>query len=347
MNIKPLIAGVAAVAAVTTMSGCAVGVSAAGEGEGELTFVSAGGAFQDAQIKVWQEPYTAETGTGFVNDSPIDDAKMKLMVDSGNVIWDTLSVTTGTSFQYCDEYLEKLDFSVIDKDAYPEGLVSDCGVPVFGNSQYMLYNTDAFGGNPPTTAADFFDLEKFPGKRLLLPEITVGLIEFALIADGVPRDDLYPLDVERALAKLDTIKSELVFTETYAQVQQALESSQVEMALSLNARAALAMRNGAPFAPVWDTVIMTTDSLVIPKGAPNKEEAMKFIASVQDKEKQADIAELLTVNPIDEDVKPELDEVQQSIYPFDHEEALVYSDPAWWGENQEKAIELYNAWKSK
>ncbi len=42
----------------------------------------------------------------------------------------------------------------------------------------------------PETIADFFDLETFPGRRGMRRVPAVNL-EFALMADGVPRDEVY------------------------------------------------------------------------------------------------------------------------------------------------------------
>ena len=125
------VAAVAAVALVTLSTGCGSG-SGSGSGSGAtLTFVSTGGAFQDHQNDAWLKPYTAKTGTKFRNDGPTNGAKLKTMVESGNITWDILDQFPSFAMQYCGKYLEKLDFSIIDRSAYPPNVVSDCAVPAY------------------------------------------------------------------------------------------------------------------------------------------------------------------------------------------------------------------------
>ena len=334
--------------ALLAANGCAAGSDSGGaEGGGDkLTFASTGSDFQEWQKQAWQEPFTAQSGVEFVNDT-LDEAKLKVMVESGNVTWDVMDLSAGPTYQYCGEYLEEIDFEIVDKSLFPPETVNDCGVPAYYFTQMFLYNTETFAANPPTEAAAFFDTQTYPGKRLIPPELSTGVLEFTLLADGVPADELYPLDVDRALEKLATIKSDLVFTDSYGQVQEALVGEQVAMALSLTARTVLSIREGAPYDVVWDAVIVNWDTLAVPKGAPNAEEAMRFIASVSDPDRQKAFAELASNIPTSPDVEPEYDEVAARLDPFGggHEQALVYSDINWWGENLNDVTEQYTAWK--
>src|SRR5437867_6729590 len=172
-----------------------------------LTLAAAGGSYQDDLKAAWEVPFTAQTGTKFVNDSPEDMAKVKSMVEAGKVSWDLIDDSSGAAIQYCGKYLEKLDFSIINRNAYPPGTVSDCGVPYAYGSLLFTYNTRKYGTNPPTKIADFFDVQHFPGHRIIFHDFYIGVLEDALIADGVPPDQLYPLNIDRALRKLDTIKN--------------------------------------------------------------------------------------------------------------------------------------------
>jgi len=334
------------------LTGCAIGTAPqpsteAGESSTDsLTFVASGSAFQDRQIEAWQVPFTEKTGIAFENDSPAELTKLKVMLDSGNIYWDVLDVTLPAAEQYCGEYFEKLDFEVIDESAYPEGTVSECGVPAFSYSQVLLYDHDVFTDDAPTNAADFFDLEKYPGLRLLPPELSTGLLEFTLIADGVEPEDLYPLDVERALAKLDTIKGQLVFAESYGQVQQALEGRQASMALSLTARAGLAIENGAPYSPVWDGVIVSSDAIAVVKGSPDAKAAMEFVAFIAEDQQQHAFATLNGSLPIDPSIAPDYTDVQRSLQAFlDHPEAATYSNASWWAENFDATTARFTQWQ--
>ncbi|TDB89256.1 ABC transporter substrate-binding protein [Actinomadura sp. KC216] len=339
----------AAAALAVTLAGAACSIGNASDDDGKsLTFVSTGAPFQDYQAEAWQKPFTAETGITFRNDGPVDEAKMKTMVEAKKVTWDVVDTSAAATAQYCGKYLEKLDFSVIDKTKFPPGTVNDCGVPAFFYSTIFMYSTEKFGSNPPTTIADFFDVKKYPGKRVVPPEISVGLLEAALLGDGVPQDKLYPLDLDRAFKKLDQIKKVTTFAKTYGQMQQMMVDKQIDMGLMLNARAYQALKAGAPFKPVWDKTIVNWDDLVIPKGSKNKENAMKFIASASGDQQSARMAELASVLPIKETIQPKFDQYQQQLnaYAPERKDSIVRSDSVWWGQNFDRVTERYTAWLS-
>jgi putative spermidine/putrescine transport system substrate-binding protein len=335
----------AACLAVAGLGACGISNST-GDPDRTLTFVSTGSPFQDYQKKAWQEPFTAETGVTVRNDGPVDEAKIRTMVEAGKVTWDVVDVSAAAAQQYCGKYLEKLDFTVIDKSIFPPDTVGECGVPAYFYSLVFMYDEKKYAGNPPTTIADFFDVKKYPGRRMVPPEIAVGLLEAALLADGVPQDKLYPLDLDRAFGKLDPIKNVTTFAKTYGQMQQMLVDRQVDMGLVLSARAYQALKAGAPFRVVWDKTIVNWDDLVVPKGTPNKELAMKFIASASKEQPSAKLAELASVQPVNEKITPNFDTIQQQVNPFtpDRRSSVVRADSAWWGKNLDQVLTRYTAW---
>ncbi|PHQ81925.1 MAG: hypothetical protein COB69_03235 [Phycisphaera sp.] len=150
--------------------------------------------------------------------------------------------------------------------------------------------------------ADFFNVAKFPGKRGLRKGAKVNL-EFALIADGVLAKDVYgvlatPEGVDRAFKKLDTIKGDVVWWEAGAQPPQLLADGEVSMTTAYNGRIFNAVAGeGKAFEIVWDGQILDLDLFVIPKGAPNKEEALKFIAFATDTQRLADQAKYISYGP--------------------------------------------------
>ncbi|WP_165975427.1 polyamine ABC transporter substrate-binding protein [Actinomadura rubrisoli] len=334
----------AACLAVTAAAACGIGNPESTSGT--LTFVSTGSPFQDYQKKAWQDPFTAETKVKIRNDGPVDEARLRTMVEAKKVSWDVVDTSAAAAEQYCGKYVEKLDFSIIDKNAFPKGTVGECGVPAYFYSLIFMFDKKKYTGNQPTTITDFFDVKKFPGRRIVPPEIAVGLLEAALLADGVPRDKLYPLDLDRAFRKLEPIKKVTTFAKTYGQMQQMLVDRQVDMGLVLSARAYQALKAGAPFEPVWDKTVVNWDDLVVPKGAPNKEEAMKFIAFASKDKPSAKLAELASVQPINENITPNYDPFQQRINPYTPERrgSIVRSDSAWWGKNFDEVTKRYTAW---
>jgi len=336
------------------VAGCAGG-SAGSESAGEtdtLTYVSYGSESQEIQIQAFQEPFTEQTGIEFRNDSPPDSAKLKAMTTSGDVSWDVVHVTSAAVGQFCGEYLEPIDTEVVDWSVlgeYEQLLKSECGVPAFFTPFVLVYNTDAFGDAPPTTVEDFFDLEKFPGKRVFPPELEPGILELALLADGVAPEELYPLDIDRALAKLETIKADSIYEESYGVLQQDLAAGTPAMAFVPPTRLYYVLDEDAPYEVIWDKALINFDYLGIPKGSKNAAAANEFLAFILEEPQQTRVTELAgpgfgSVNP---ESQPQYDEIQQRINPFaaEHGATLVYTDPSWWKAHLEEAYEKFTAWQ--
>ncbi|MGA8978556.1 MAG: polyamine ABC transporter substrate-binding protein [Pedococcus sp.] len=310
-----------------------------------LTFVSFGGAYQDAQKTAMTDPYTAANSIEMKQDGPTDYAKIKAMVESNNVLWDVVDADPFFAIGNCDKYAEKLDFSVIDTSKMPKEFVSDCAVPSMTYSYVLMYNTKKYP-NPPQGWADFFDTAKFPGKRALQNAAQGGGYEAALLADGVAKDQLYPLDYDRAEKKLDTIKKDLIFWDSGAQSQQMMEKGEVDMLLAWTGRGYNAVKNGATFAPQWNENMAVYDVFMVPKGTKNKAAAMKFIAYATGAEAQAKLTETIPYSPINSDAKPTVDKLIKSFLstePGIAEKGIV-QDQAWWAKNQDAATEKWTAW---
>jgi len=310
-----------------------------------MTFVSFGGAYQDAQKKAMTDPYTAATKITMNHDGPTDYAKIKSMVESGNVQWDVVDADPFFPIGNCDKYAEKLDFSVIDKSKMPKEFVSDCSVPSMSYAYVLMYNKKKYP-TPPQNWHDFFDTAKFPGKRALQNAAQGGGYEAALLADGVAKDKLYPLDYARAEKKLNTIKKDLVFWDTGAQSQQMMEKGEVDMLLAWTGRGYNAVKNGAPFAPQWNENMAVYDVFMVPKGAKNKAAAMKFISYATGAEAQAKLTETIPYSPINSDAKPKVDPLITSFLstqPGVREKGIV-QDQAWWAKNQDEATQKWTAW---
>jgi putative spermidine/putrescine transport system substrate-binding protein len=225
-------------------------------------------------------------------DSDNPATPIKAMVEANNVTIDVASLEYADAIRLCDEgVLEPLDPAILPpgSDGTPAtedflpGAITECGVSTDIWATVFAYDTTKFPDGAPTTAADFFDLEKFPGKRGMRKGAK-AVLEFALLADGVAPADVYatlgtPEGVDRAFAKLDTIKSEIVWWEAGAQAPQLLADGEVVMTTAYNGRIfAAQIAEGKPFQIVWDGQIFENEMYVIPKGAPNMEEAKQFIA---------------------------------------------------------------------
>jgi putative spermidine/putrescine transport system substrate-binding protein len=338
----------AALAAILT-----IGVAAAGCGGGQtasssgITFASWGGDYQEAQKKALLDPFSEETGIKIKEDGPTDYAKIKAQVNANSVMWDVVDLEAFmTRDEYCGTLFEKLDFTVIDKTNLEPALVSDCSVPAQIWSYVLTYHTK-FEGDPPKTWADFFDTKKYPGKRGLMNWASGAGLEGALLADGVAKEDLYPLDLDRAFKKLDTIKQDIAFFDTGAQMQQQMESEEVAMTMGWSGRMHPTIEtNGAPYEVVWTDNIGTSEQFAVPKGAKNKELAMQFIAWATHPEPQAKLTELIPYTPGNLSAKPDVDDVYRSYLALTPEaRALtVRQDPDWWAEHYDETTKRWTAW---
>lgn len=354
-------AGVLMVTALVA-AGCGGGEADSGESEqqtgakdvasllkGEqLTFVSFGGAYQEAQTKAMLETAEQKYGTEFKQDGPTDYAKIKTQVASQRVSWDVVDSDPFFALQQCGKLLEKIDTSIVDTSKMPKELVSECGVPSMTYAYVLAYNKDKYGENGPQNWKDFFDTQKFPGKRALWNYSQGGGYEAALLADGVPEDQLYPIDYDRAFKKLDTIKDDLVFWESGAQSQQMAESGEVDMMLIWSGRLYAATENGSKFVPQWNQNMSVYDVFMVPKGTKNKEAAMAFIAHATGAEAQARLTENIPYAPIHSDAKPNVDEKLKSYLPTEPhiKEKSVLIDQQWWADNYDEATQKWTAWQA-
>ncbi len=290
----------------TALSGFAFAASAE-----EVTVMSWGGAYTKSQVEAYHKPFTAETGIT-VNSVDADNpaTPIKAQVEAGNVTIDVADVEFSDAVRLCDEgLLEEIDPSILPPapDGTPatedfiDGAIQDCAVANIVWSTVFAYNKDNVNGTP-TSIADFFDTTKYPGKRGLRKSAKANL-EMALMADGVPAGEVYgilntPEGVDRAFAKLDTIKGDIVWWEAGAQPPQLLADGEVVMSTAYNGRIFnAAVAESQPLEVVWDGQILDFDLFVIPKGAPNKDNAMKFIAFATDTKRLADQASYISYGP--------------------------------------------------
>src|ERR1700743_1938536 len=212
---RQLVLGLGATALTGTLIGKAGIRGALAADGGTLTIVSYGASYQDAQAKVFFEPFAASHGGVVIRqDSPTSNAKIKAMVEAGNVTWDIALVDDSFGLDADANWLEPIDYSGVDKSSFLPGYAGTYRIGADVEGTVLAYRTDKFSSATPNSFADVFAPAKFPGKPGAWKFAASGIFETALIADGVPADKLYPLDVDRALKKLSTIKDDLVWWET-------------------------------------------------------------------------------------------------------------------------------------
>lgn len=332
----------------------------------EVTVMSWGGAYGAAQTDVHLKPWSAATGNAAVMvDSDNPAAPVKAMVEAGNVTVDVASLEYADVIRLCDEgVLEPIDASILAPgadgtpalDDFLPGSVVECGVSTDVWANVYAYDTTKFPADAsPKTAADFFDLAKFPGKRGL-KKGAKAVLEFALMADGVPAAEVYevlntPEGVDRAFAKLDTIKSEVVWWEAGAQPPQLLADGEVAMTTAYNGRLFAAITaEGKPFQIVWDGQIYENEMYVVPKGAPNKDLAMDFIAFATTTEGLRAQAELISYGPprksaLKEDILFKGSEFSMAPHsPTSNLDNALASNFEFWVDHDSELNERFQAW---
>ena len=282
--------------------------------EASLVIVSWGGAYSASQQNAYHDPYMKEfPQVKIINDDSSNEAvaKMRAMSEAGNVTWDLVDVVAADAIRACDDGLaEEIDWNSVLADA-PDGtkaeedfgdlLVSPCFIPQIVYSTTFGYRKDLFD-QPMTSVCDIFDLAKFPGKRSL-EKRPINNLEWALICDGVEADDIYEVlgtkeGVARALNKLDTIKSEVLWWSKGAETPQRLADGEVVVGSTYNGRLfSLIEEKKQPVAMLWDWQIFDLDGWIIPKGTKNLEAVLHYLYFATDTQRLADQAKYISYGP--------------------------------------------------
>ncbi len=300
-----------------------------------------GGVGETAYAEAWGAPYTAETGIPVVitGDGPTG-GKIRSQVETNSVIWDVCDQGIAAGGLAKAGLLRDLDYGVIDRDrALPE-FTSDWGVTGYVFSSVLAFDRKALGDKVPSTWADFWDVEQFPGKRTLWKYME-GTLEAALLADGVAPEDLYPLDIDRAVAKIAALKDHLILWETAAESEQLLRDGEVTMGQIWNTRAQLLREEtGGQLDYSFNQAVSQPGIWIVPKGNPAGDEVMPFIASMADPERQLLVLQTLGNGPANPETEalytPELAAVSPS--SSENMKLQVKVSPAWYADNYDEAF---------
>lgn len=352
---------------ITTLLGPALALSLALGGAAQaqqksLTVVSFGGAYGAAQ-KVHQiDPYMAKTGTQILFENYTGGvAEIKAQVEAGKIQWDVVDIETIDLERACAEGLLEIiprdillkgdDGTPAEEDFIPAALENECGVGEIVWSTVYAYNNKTIGDKAPSTIEDLFDLKKFPGKRALRKRAQVNL-EWALLADGVKEEDVYkvlatPEGQAQAFAKLDTIKSEIVWFDSWSQAPQLLNDGGAIMVQSANGRFFDAIkREGKPFTMVWDGNLYDLDAWGIVKGTPNLELALDFVSFTTSTKALAGFQDVAYGPPR----KSSMALVDKSVVdhlPSTHVDEGLKADGIFWADYGESLGEKFNEWLLK
>jgi putative spermidine/putrescine transport system substrate-binding protein len=325
----------------------------------DITFVSWGGAYTASQQKAYVD--TWDKGSGVTVESYNGGlGEIKAQVEAGNVTWDVVDVLPDQAITGCDEGL----FAKVDQSSFIDDLVvppvSECIVPQIFWAYTAFYSKSAFPGKKPKNIKDFFNVKKFPGKRGIHTWAN-ALIEMALVADGVKASKVYdvmntPEGIDRAFAKLDTIKDHVVFWSAGSKPLELVSSGEVVMAIAYNGRIGAAiLSEGKDFDYIWDATVLEQEYLVAIKGG-NEAEALEFMAHASTAQALADQAKYIPYGPMRKssidiikkgepwfntgvDILPHMPTAPKVL------KRAIIADPFWWADNGAEVNERFGAWK--
>ncbi len=321
-----------------------------------VTVVSWGGSYGEAQDNALFNDASKNSGIEIIRESGASMSKTCLQVESGAVTWDLVVTGSGGSASAAaNGCLEKIDYDVVDvSNFYPNTYTDYCvGSDVFAT--VMSWNTEKYGepgsDSAPKSWADFWDVEKFPGTRAYRANNVDGALEPALMADGVPADKVYEVlstkeGMERAINKIRELKPHIaVFWESGAMQAQLMKDGEVDMTTGWNGRFDNAKKDGATVGYTFNQALLDYDCFAMPKGAPNKDTAMKFLAEVSKAEYQANLPFHITYGPTNKkayEVTTAPKELIEALPSHPNNVPLMLPvSLAWYAEHKTQALEMY------
>jgi len=326
-----------------------------------ITVVSFGGSYSESIKKAYLLPFQQETG---IRTNMVDYngglGEIRTQVETSNVSWDVVDLEMQDLVRGCDDGLFELVANIALPPApdgapavsdFIEGTLHECGVGTIIWSTMIAYNRDMFSGEKPSKMVDFFDIKRFPGKRGLMKK-PQAFLEWSLIADGVDAAQVYevlatPEGLERALAKLNTIRDSIVWWDSHAQAPQLLADKEVAMTMAANGRIyAAAVGEGKPFEAIWDRQIWAQEFWAIPKGSANLEAAKKFIAFASRPEQMGKQASMISYGPARKSAAATVDEAMRPYLPTEPTNfaTAIHNDVEFWADHGDAINERFNVW---
>jgi putative spermidine/putrescine transport system substrate-binding protein len=321
------------------------------KGSGVVRVCSWGGALQAAQRKAYFEPFQKLCGIRVIESEGPDAVKVKAMVDTGNVEYDVgeFDRSDVINLQKKGDYWEPINYDLFDTQHIDPVFRYKYSIDMLPYAQIMAFRTDAFGGRKPKGWKDFWDLKAFPGPRTMSSG-TGGLIpelELAEIAAGTPIDRIYPIDIDAAYASLAKVKPAVVKWWTAgAMPAQMLADKEVVLGTAWNGRIDAIQRAGAPVEIAWDQGMLRTDVWAVPKGAANRENAMKFSAFITMAVTQARLSMLIPYGFVNSGAASLLSPERLKVLPTAPaiRDRLFVFNSQWWADNVDAVSRKWASW---
>jgi putative spermidine/putrescine transport system substrate-binding protein len=308
---------------------------------------AAGGAVNKALREAFFSEFEKRYGIKVIDTSPTDFGKLRAMVQSGNVEWSVMEINEADAERAVKlNLLEPLDPAVVNLSGHPKELQDNKFVVTRGIYSTVLgYRTDVFASRPrPKNWAEFWDVKAFPGPRALRNS-PVDNLEFALMADGVAADKLYPLDIDRAFRKMEQIKPNIsVWWTTGAQSAQVLIDKECVLGTAWHGRFFTAIKDGAPIAIDFNQGMIHRTPFGIPKGAKDVYWGQRFLALLTEPQLQAKYANLMSYPGLHRDAIKYTDPKMVPFLPTSENNLSkqAWSNAGWWNDNADKVEERWN-----
>lgn len=341
--------------AACTLAGLALVAGSPVANARDLTVVGFGGTLQDAFRKAYFEPFATKTGSKLVEDTTNGGiAKQKAMVETGNVTWDVVQMEEDEVALACSEgLLVDVDWSKLGSYAKSEpAMFMECGAGAIVWSEVLTYDAAKIKDGPKNWA-DFWNVDKWPGKRGLRKTAKLTL-ELALLADGVPGSDVYKVlatkeGQDRAFQKLDALKPHIQWWESGAQPLEWLASGAVSMTSAFNGRIANARKEGREFPIIWDESLYSIDYWAIIAGSSNEAKAVEFVDFALSSGPQQAFAAAIPYGIANKDAMAALpaDLLSQLPSAPDNLKDAIKIDSSFWTDHGQELNERFSAWVAR
>ncbi|CAE6851739.1 hypothetical protein R69746_07385 [Paraburkholderia aspalathi] len=309
----------------------------------EIVLCAWGGEARNAFRNAYMDPFSKASGIKMDYDSSPDDGKIKAMVENKNVIWDVMDLDGFAAIKLGKQgFLRPIDYSVVSRVTL-SGLASDFGAPAYLLSYVLIYDAQKFGANPPKSWVDFWNVGKFPGKRGLWKWMG-GSLEAALMADGIDKDKVFPLDVNRAMNKLKELKPNVLLWDSGADSLQLLRNGEVSMACVWHTRANVIQRESkGRFRYTWEQGLASCDVWGVPMNNPAGNDVWQFIKFVQGIEPQLKLLSQLGNGPVTLAATAAVPQALREDNPGTPENwaRQCKINPEWWAQNYDATLQKY------
>lgn len=317
-----------------------------------LVIRSLGGAYEAAAREHFYDPFSKETGIS-IELVPATSGKLLAMLRSGNIDIDVFDVGELEVNQFTRlNLLEPIAYdqwTSVNKDHLDKKAQLEFAVGHGYYASILGVNAAALTGDKvPRTWADFWDAEAYPGPRMMA-DMASGFVDLeqALLADGVPVDQLYPLDIERAFASLTRIRPHIrKFWDTGALSAQMLADQEAVMGTIWNTRLQAAKDGGVPLEIVWDGGVLRMQCWATAKEGPNREHAQKFIEFALAPERQAALCAVVPNGPSNTNAFHFLEPERAALMPNSpaHRARMIHQDVDWWLDNRDTVASTWSRW---